>query len=200
MHDRARRQAVIFLTFAASENVWAVGEAIGLALLAAPTTQKNRYASGSPLSSASRVVGKQTLELGERARERQVVAREGGWHGGISFLPTILPLVGLGVNRISMLRAMTDEATVGLMVWDGKSAGTLLNVFRLLNQNKKVVVYAGPEKRFHELKNLGDWDEFISHCPASLRATVTQRASSERDPTRAPLGMPAGAQLFGHRP
>jgi hypothetical protein len=40
-------------------------------------------------------------------------------------------------------RAMTDDATVGFMVWDGKSAGTLLNMLRLLSQQKKVVVYVG---------------------------------------------------------
>jgi hypothetical protein len=97
-------------------------------------------------------------------------------------------------------RAMTDEATVGLMVWDGKSAGTLLNVFRLLSQQKKVVVYAGPEKRFHELKNLGQWDDFISHCPAELRSKIEQRASSERDDTRSRPGVRTEAQLVGQHP
>ena len=42
------------------------------------------------------------MELGERARERQIVAREGGGRGGMSFLPRMLPLACLGVNRISM--------------------------------------------------------------------------------------------------
>jgi adenine-specific DNA-methyltransferase len=41
---------------------------------------------------------------------------------------------------------------VGLMIWDGKSIGTLLNVFRLLSQKKEVVVYTVPEKRFQESK------------------------------------------------
>jgi hypothetical protein len=97
-------------------------------------------------------------------------------------------------------RAMTDEATVGLMVWDGKSVGTLLNVFRLLSNHKKVVVYAAPEKQFHELKSLGQWDEFISHCPLELRRKVEQRAVSKgeelgiRPPSR------TGALVTGHHP
>jgi adenine-specific DNA-methyltransferase len=78
-------------------------------------------------------------------------------------------------------RAMTDEATVGLMVWDGKSAGTLLNAFRLLNQEKKVVVYVSPEKQFRELKNLSQWDEFISACGVEICQKIQQRAAAERN-------------------
>jgi hypothetical protein len=78
-------------------------------------------------------------------------------------------------------RAMTDEATVGLMVWDGKSAGTLLNVLRLLNQQKKVVMYVTPAKQFRELKSLAQWDEFISTCADDVRQKVQQRATAERD-------------------
>src|ERR1700678_1919666 len=38
-------------------------------------------------------------------------------------------------------RAMAQAATVGLMVWDGKSVGTLCNVLRLLSQKKKAAVH-----------------------------------------------------------
>lgn len=78
-------------------------------------------------------------------------------------------------------RAMTDEATVGLMIWDGKSVGTLLNVLRLLNQQKKVVMYVTPAKRFRELKSLGHWSEFISTCADDLRQKVQQRSVAEND-------------------
>jgi hypothetical protein len=36
---------------------------------------------------------------------------------------------------------MAAQATVGLMLWDGESRGTLLNVLRLVAQGKPVVVY-----------------------------------------------------------
>ena len=75
-------------------------------------------------------------------------------------------------------RAMTDEATVGLMVWDGKSAGTLLNVLRLLGQQKNVVVYAVPDVQFHEFKNLSQWDAFISGRPLEIRRKVALRAAT----------------------
>ncbi len=76
-------------------------------------------------------------------------------------------------------RTMADEATVGLMVWDGKSKGTILNVFRLLKRQKKAVVYNVAEERFYELKALSHWEEFISHCTDELRKKVEQQAAHE---------------------
>lgn len=98
-------------------------------------------------------------------------------------------------------RAMTDDATVGFMVWDGKSVGTLLNVLRLLSQQKKVVVYVGPEKQFEELKTLSQWDEFISRCPSELRSKVEERAASERDGAlrQPPPRRRVGGLVAGHR-
>jgi len=74
---------------------------------------------------------------------------------------------------------MADDATVGFMVWDGKSKGTVLNVFRLLKQQKKAVVYNVTEKRFYELKALAHWEEFMSHCDGKLRNKVEQQAAHE---------------------
>jgi adenine-specific DNA-methyltransferase len=74
---------------------------------------------------------------------------------------------------------MADVATVGFMVWDGKSKGTILNVFRLLKQQKKAVLYHVTEKRFYELKALAHWEEFIAHCPGELRNMIEQQAAHE---------------------
>ena len=41
-------------------------------------------------------------------------------------------------------RAMAEEAAFGLMLWDGKSVGTLMNVLRLVRNHRKVVVYIHP--------------------------------------------------------
>ncbi len=53
---------------------------------------------------------------------------------------------------------MAEESSVGLMLWDGKSKGTLSNVHRLLEQGKKVVVWIAPQKKFETLGSLNDWD------------------------------------------
>lgn len=76
-------------------------------------------------------------------------------------------------------RTMADDATIGFMVWDGKSKGTLLNVFRLLKQQKNAVVYNISEKRFHELKDLAHWEELLSHCDRELRNKIEQQTALE---------------------
>ncbi|MGO9604739.1 MAG: hypothetical protein ACLQAT_15365 [Candidatus Binataceae bacterium] len=76
-------------------------------------------------------------------------------------------------------RLMSQQATIGLMIWDGKSVGTLLNVLRLLRKKKKVVVYHVPERRFWELRRESEWVPFVSRCNAQLRNKVEQKASLE---------------------
>ena len=81
-------------------------------------------------------------------------------------------------------QAMTREASVGFMLWDGKSIGTLLNVLRLLRSGKKVVVYVGPARQFFELKQAEDWSRFIAGYDASVRKKVEQKAASESSESR----------------
>ena len=76
-------------------------------------------------------------------------------------------------------REMTSEATIGMMLWDGKSIGTLLNMVRLLRNEKKVVVYAAPQKRFWELRNLVEWGDFMKRFDPSLQRKVEEKASLE---------------------
>ena len=75
---------------------------------------------------------------------------------------------------------MAQEASIGLMIWDGKSAGTLANAARLLRQDKKVVVYATPAKRFLTLKTEADWERLVSGCARDVREKVLRAASPAR--------------------
>ena len=77
-------------------------------------------------------------------------------------------------------RRMTDEASLGFMIWDGKSMGTLLNVLRLISQRKKVGVYAVPARKFTELRNEVDWEAFVSACSNDLRRRVEREAEMEK--------------------
>jgi hypothetical protein len=72
---------------------------------------------------------------------------------------------------------MAQEASVGLMIWDGKSAGTLANAARLLRQHKKVVVYAAPAKQFLTLKAEADWELLLSGCGRDVREKVLTAAT-----------------------
>ena len=93
-------------------------------------------------------------------------------------------------------RAMAHDATVGLMVWDGKSVGTLCNVFRLLSQKKKAAVYTVPDKTFHELKSERDWHEFLGHCASDIRRKLEERTGTEVTSKRRE---PAQLSLASHR-
>jgi hypothetical protein len=89
-------------------------------------------------------------------------------------------------------RVMADEATVGFMIWDGKSVGTLANVFRLVNQHKKVVLYTVPRKQFSNLADEGDWRALVTCCRDAVRHRVEQYVAIEERAT----GSSVGASLF----
>ena len=76
-------------------------------------------------------------------------------------------------------RVMADEADFGLMIWDGKSTGTLLNVLRLLRQDKKVVLYNVPEHSFSELKAGADWHSLVAALDPELRGEMEEKARIE---------------------
>ena len=61
-------------------------------------------------------------------------------------------------------KEMARLADVGLVLWDGKSAGSIHNVFELLKHKKKVVVYYGPEKAFYNITTPPDANELLAKC------------------------------------
>ncbi len=72
-------------------------------------------------------------------------------------------------------RAMAAEATVGLMLWDGKSHGTLMNVLRLAASAKPVVIHVQPKKSFVEIRTSATLMELL----ASLGAASTKRLRAD---------------------
>jgi hypothetical protein len=67
---------------------------------------------------------------------------------------------------------MAEEATLGFMIWDGKSRGTLANVFRLIQKQKPVDLYNASQKKLLKLKNKKNWDDFISQCSTEVKELV----------------------------
>jgi probable addiction module antidote protein len=89
-------------------------------------------------------------------------------------------------------RVMAKEADFGLMLWDGESSGTLLNVLRLINESKKVVLVEAPTKATHTFKTDMDWRAFLATRSDQLRRDLRQRATEdewhgERATTQDPL-------------
>ena len=86
-------------------------------------------------------------------------------------------------------RVMVEEADYGLMLWDGKSRGTLTNVVDLVRQGRPVVVYVAPAKAFatlHEPEQLADFvrrfDPAILHrIERDLHMATTARHHRKAD-------------------
>lgn len=66
-------------------------------------------------------------------------------------------------------KVMASVADYGFVLWNGKSAGSINNVFELLKHNKRVVVYFSPEQVFHTVSNLKDAEALLKKCdPATV--------------------------------
>jgi len=76
-------------------------------------------------------------------------------------------------------RKMAEEADFGLMIWDGKSPGTLLNVLRLVADEKKAVLHKANVDVATVIKSKDQWQEFISACDAELIRDLEKRATKD---------------------
>ena len=86
---------------------------------------------------------------------------------------------------------MAAEATVGLMLWDGESHGTLMNVVRLSTAGKPVVVYVQPRKSFLEIRTRDALLSFLGSLGASSAARLRADAAAEG------LSTPLGQESLG---
>lgn len=76
-------------------------------------------------------------------------------------------------------REMAQQAEFGLMIWDGKSPGTVLNILRLVRASKKAVLVSVFEKSEVKFKCREDWDAFLSRCSLKLRRDMERRATPD---------------------
>ncbi|MGO9232955.1 MAG: hypothetical protein ACLP4V_02260 [Methylocella sp.] len=75
-------------------------------------------------------------------------------------------------------RAMAEAADFGLMIWDGKSPGTILNVLRLLRGGKAAILVASADAS-RSFKSIHDWESFLASCRPQLVHAIKQRATPE---------------------
>jgi len=89
--------------------------------------------------------------------------------------------------------AMSNEADYGLMLWDGKSVGTLNNVLNMINSSKKVVVYYAPEKEFISVQSQEDVEVLLAKCAPEEIQRFEKRLNLPR-----PNGVYQGNLPFEH--
>ena len=58
-------------------------------------------------------------------------------------------------------KSMARAADWGFMLWDGKSSGTLSNIFNILSSNKIVLLYYSPKKQFYTITKAEDIQELL---------------------------------------
>jgi hypothetical protein len=73
---------------------------------------------------------------------------------------------------------MADDADVALMLWDGQSSGTIVNVARLVSRSKPTVIYSAPTKTFATLKAPEELIEFLSAADPGVRAKLDDYITS----------------------
>lgn len=74
-------------------------------------------------------------------------------------------------------REMAAHADAGLMIWDGKSPGTVLNILRLLLMGKSALLVHVPEKKITRFKSLNDWNEFLLGASTEFLDSLRERAT-----------------------
>ena len=85
--------------------------------------------------------------------------------------------------------AMAEVAEFGLMLWDGKSKGTINNVVNLSRRSRPVVVYVAPKKSFETVRSTKDLLEILAKGdPKSVERLADEfnlRVPSSNEPVAA---------------
>ncbi|MEA3392367.1 MAG: hypothetical protein U9Q91_05260 [Candidatus Marinimicrobia bacterium] len=59
---------------------------------------------------------------------------------------------------------MALDSDYGFMLWDGKSAGTINNLFNLVTNDKIGLIYLQSKQLFRTIRNVSEFVDFISEC------------------------------------
>jgi hypothetical protein len=76
---------------------------------------------------------------------------------------------------------MAREADCGFMIWDGRSRGTLLNMQRLLESSKPVVVYFSPGGECTTMRRNDDLALLLARCSPSDRQRLSEMLAGGRE-------------------
>jgi adenine-specific DNA-methyltransferase len=88
-------------------------------------------------------------------------------------------------------QAMATDAKCGIMLWDGKSKGTLNNIQALIRNGKKTLVYLAADRAFHKIVTGQDLDALLDRCDPSA-VQRAQQAITAKLSAQLPLHAPPG--------
>jgi len=78
-------------------------------------------------------------------------------------------------------RAMAEEANCGVMLWDGRSQGTLNNILNLVAARKKTLVYLAPAREFHKLSDEQGLRALLARCDQGAVERAQRRLAAAAD-------------------
>jgi hypothetical protein len=126
-------------------------------------------ANGADKAVQQYLAGKQYANVLVHCMERHCRNNVGHW-------PTVevsAPKGARGFDFYSVKdRAMADAAEYGLMLWDGKSKGTINNVVNLSRVGKAIVVYVAPIRQFRTIKTFDDLQGLLSQGDSESVARI----------------------------
>lgn len=65
---------------------------------------------------------------------------------------------------------MARDSDYGLMIWDGKSTGTLCNIFELLRRKKKTLVFISTDQSFVTVSDVSGLERLLAQMPEEARS------------------------------
>jgi hypothetical protein len=95
-------------------------------------------------------------------------------------------------------RAMARDAKCGIMLWDGKSKGTLNNIQQLIASGKKTLVYLAADKAFHKIVTELELDALLRRCDPNA-VHQARHAIGTKLPAQLPLQERAAGE-YSRRP
>lgn len=82
---------------------------------------------------------------------------------------------------------MAENADYCLMLWDGKSAGTMNNVLELVKRGKKTLVWLSPKGVCLSVSSLSDIEALLSQCALEDRDEITRKVGMQTQRKKMPL-------------
>jgi hypothetical protein len=76
-------------------------------------------------------------------------------------------------------QAMAETATVGFMLWDAESVGTMVSVWRLMRSKKSSLVYVQAQRKFFQVREEEGWRQLLGLARADAREDIERRIKNE---------------------
>lgn len=77
-------------------------------------------------------------------------------------------------------KAMAAKADYGLVLWDGKSAGSVNNILELVKRGKFVVVYLSSKREFLTVKSADDINRLLKLCESRDYLSIARKTNLSR--------------------